>query len=112
VKVQVEGDGDTQYFPARVIAFVALLTMQQAASAGSEGGTMLALVEWYVSALPGPTDLSNTDPSLPLPFIKVEPMVADRYALLDTADAISSGLWVQPDFEVPERFWVVENHWC
>ena len=76
---------------------------------------MLALVKFHASALTyhesaDPTnpwkDLSKVCRHLPLPLVCEDPDTNARYGLVDT-EQIKHGLWVQRDFQTPDRLWVL-----
>ena len=79
------------------------------------GDQMLAFVKFFVSALnnneaENPTyegkDLSRVAKYLRLPMVHEDPNLLARYGLVDT-EQIEHGLWLQHDFETPNRFWVL-----
>ena len=82
-----------------------------------EESSMLAFVKFYVNALSNAErgndpnyrwpDLSNFHKSLPFSLVKEDPNQQARYGLIDT-EQIQQGLWVQQDFQDPNRHWVLK----
>lgn len=82
-----------------------------------EESSMLAFVKFYVNALSNAErgndqnyrwpDLANFHKSLPFSLVKEDPNQQARYGLIDT-EQIQQGLWVQRDFQDPNRHWVLK----
>lgn len=78
---------------------------------------MLAFVKFHVNALrpserdndPAYTwnDLSVLHKTIPLACVHEDPDPIARYGLIDT-EQIQQGLWVQKDYQTPDRLWVLK----
>jgi len=120
VLVNVEERG----YSARLLAIVSISLPVEGAAEVQE--RLLAFIEYYVSAVP-PTqavlleedgqprkaasqgirgdDLRFRSPKTLLPLVQSE----RKYVLIET-QAIEGGLWAQPMFSHPEKFWVLCCH--
>ena len=85
---------------------------------GAEKSFMLAFVKFYINALSPAerqqsvsnyqwNDLKNIHRMVPLSIVREDPNINARYGLIDT-EQIQQGLWMQQDFETPDRYRVLK----
>ena len=106
VKETRDGVESEHMYAAQILAFVDL---------GEHG--MHAFVKYFISALAYNErefpnyqyhDLAQHNKYLRIPLVHEDPNEMARFGIIDT-EQIEDGLWVQADFETPDRFWVLMN---